>query len=124
MVCCIVLQLLTLLFWASFFNVIFISFGKGNVYNVYVELIELTCLPSVFTVNCILASLEDVQRRRESQQSRRRVERSVRDGQENFQIKAGRVLASGKSRKQLSHCGKKQNELQLFDFPFTSKTTS
>lgn len=105
------------------FYVIFISSGKGNVYHVYVELIELICLPYVFTVSCILVSLEYVQRRRQSQQSRRRVERSVRDGQENFQIKAGRVLASGESRKQLSHCGKKRNELQLLDFPFTSKTT-
>lgn len=106
------------------FFVIFISSGKGNVYHVYVELIELICLPSMFTVNCVLASLENVQRRRESQQSRRRVERSVRDSQENFQIKAGRVLALGASRKQLSHCGKKQNELQLFDSPFTSERLS
>lgn len=39
-----------------------------------------------------------------------RVERSVEDGQENFQIKAGhaRVLELGVSHKQLSHCGKKQ----------------
>lgn len=110
-VCCIVHPLLKLLFWASnffffFFFVILSVLGKRNVYHVYVELIELICLPSMFTVNCVLASLENVQRRRESQQSCRHVERSVRDGQENFQIKAGRVLALGASRKQLSHCGK------------------
>lgn len=94
----------------------FYQFWEGNVYHIYVELIELICLPSMFTVNCVLASLENVQQRRESQQSCRRVERSVRDSQENFQIKAGRVLALGASHKQLSHCGKKQSEL-LFFFP-------
>lgn len=119
-VCCIVLPLFRLLFWVSFVCVcvcvIFISSGKGNVYHVYVELIELICLPSMFTVNCALASLENVQRRRESRQSRRRVERSVRDGQENFQIKAGRVLALGASRKQPSHCGKKAERAPAFWF--------
>lgn len=99
-----------------FFFCDFYQFWEGNVYHVYVELIELICLPSMFTVNCVLASLEDVQQRRESQQSCRRVERSVRDSQENFQIKAGRVLALGASHKQLSHCGKKQSEL-FFYFP-------
>lgn len=127
-VCCIVLPL----FWATgflfFFFCDFYQFWEGNVYHVYVELIELICLPSMFTVNCVLASLENVQQRRESQHSCRRVERSVRDSQENFQIKAGRVLALGASHKQLSHCGKKQSELffffQLFDSPFTSRNDS
>lgn len=117
----VVLPLLALFFLLFFFLRDFYQFREGNVYHVYVKLIELICLPSVFTINCVLASLENVQQRRESEQSSRRVERSVRDSQESFQIKAGRVLASGASRKQLSHCGKKAERAPAFRFPLHIK---